>query len=968
MTTIIGELRRRMRGLCTGLALLLCTSSTMSAQIGPSPAGRAAKQNLAWLDFTATPVGDFPSNIAMLDGVMNVVDVNGRHMLRASSTSAFLIQLPQVLPVDFTIEVDLIPKVGANPADIGFEGSPTINQGSSSANILWHSHSLQVVGGAVDNFETRFPESLAPTLEGKLTRVTIVVEGTIIKVYTNGRLLSTLPNRKFMRGPVLRVYLGGQDDGTAAVYLASLIVRPGANSATQGSPTGNPSPSSTGGGTGTGASGTVTSPPSHTPPINKTAPSNVASFGLSVGPRQGWGANISWLPFPGSVQYVVGRRLAGQSFASIGTVTNNTAGNFKADIAVRTSTHYDYQVTAVDANGTILAISAIQGIDTPAQYPSVQGLSATAAPLQTVNVTMAGQVTSVQGQVMTYMWDNSPFIGNQFATLDHITTDPATGQPTSVRSWNTLNPVQPGAQFGVAAGTSARFCVAAIPDPDDATNLASPTCLTTTLAPAPRTSTTNTRVTNALNDAPAPTVTLTPTAGGIKVAYTLVPGAVNHTMCRESPAGSACMPIGAPGVTVLNNVATVWDLALSPATYAYRVTATQADGHYGESATTTAAPGPLPAPQNVRVSNVSMTPYQVTLEWDPVQYEDFQGMKSITTYQVPGGASWSAQTVNGTQVTIPLSSAQATYDWHVSAVLPAPAGASSVTSAFGSVSYTTRYRLVVLGFWAHGNTTDVGVLDGNGDEVYLTTAVNVTDRSLSSSAVTTIRSSTFGDIFGRPNRIKAGTLTANGGLKSFNPVPNSLDLSAPVNLSWPQFPYQIWEGPLDNQAMVVVHTSIWEEGSTNHTQLAWVNKVSSGAQGAYAGPSWPRTLSALKTLRDANDIGPTTGEPVVRCVVDMFSRTSPDDCSPGEDRPIGLIDWGDNKHWSDRDQFVVLTHDAIERALLTSPAAQPIITTSTTVAPRVGAGVLAVNFNDSRRAPPFQWGEYVVYLKVERVP
>jgi hypothetical protein len=113
MTTIIGELRRRMRGLCTGLALLLCTSSTMSAQIGPSPAGRAAKQNLAWLDFTATPVGDFPSNIAMLDGVMNVVDVNGRHMLRASSTSAFLIQLPQVLPVDFTIEVDLIPKVGA---------------------------------------------------------------------------------------------------------------------------------------------------------------------------------------------------------------------------------------------------------------------------------------------------------------------------------------------------------------------------------------------------------------------------------------------------------------------------------------------------------------------------------------------------------------------------------------------------------------------------------------------------------------------------------------------------------------------------------------------------------------------------------------------------------------------------------------------------------------------------------------
>ena len=107
---------------------------------------------------------------------------------------------------------------------------------------------------------------------------------------------------------------------------------------------------------------------------------------------------------------------------------------------------------------------------------------------------------------------------------------------------------------------------------------------------------------------------------------------------------------------------------------------------------------------------------------------------------------------------------------------------------------------------------------------------------------------------------------------------------------------------------------------------------------------------------------------MVTCSGDALSRLSPDNCIPAEDRPLGLIDWGDNKHWSDRDQFVVLTHDAVERALATSFTSQPIITPNTTTQPQAGAGVLVVNFRDSRRSPPFQWGDYSLYLRVERVP
>ncbi|HWP71555.1 MAG TPA: hypothetical protein VNM36_10655 [Gemmatimonadaceae bacterium] len=50
--------------LTTVLVATLVTATNVFAQVGPPPPGRAAKQNLAWLDVTATPVGDFPSNIA----------------------------------------------------------------------------------------------------------------------------------------------------------------------------------------------------------------------------------------------------------------------------------------------------------------------------------------------------------------------------------------------------------------------------------------------------------------------------------------------------------------------------------------------------------------------------------------------------------------------------------------------------------------------------------------------------------------------------------------------------------------------------------------------------------------------------------------------------------------------------------------------------------------------------------------
>ena len=89
------------------------------------------------LDLAGTPLDEFPSGVKALNGTMTVVDKNGQHMLKASSPSELLITLPQVLPSDFTVVLDFIPKGCCAPEDIMLEGTPTRNRGVASVELTW---------------------------------------------------------------------------------------------------------------------------------------------------------------------------------------------------------------------------------------------------------------------------------------------------------------------------------------------------------------------------------------------------------------------------------------------------------------------------------------------------------------------------------------------------------------------------------------------------------------------------------------------------------------------------------------------------------------------------------------------------------------------------------------------------------------------------------------------------------------
>lgn len=251
--------------------------------------------------------------------------------------------------------------------------------------------------------------------------------------------------------------------------------------------------------------------------------------------------------------------------------------------------------------------------------------------------------------------------------------------------------------------------------------------------------------------------------------------------------------------------------------------------------------------------------------------------------------------------------------------------------------------------------------DGLEDEIYLATVVNTTDRGLSSSNVTTSISPTFGEITGFPNRLKAGSASPNGGIKSGDFLPALIDLTAPTGKA---FPMVLWEGPLDDQGMVVLHPTIWEADKGVNAYTGWMTLQSNRAKAGYA--AMPMTQQAIQSLRDADALGPGSGEPITSCVSPTPSpRIQIDVCIDGEDRPIGLVPAANGvDYWID-DRFIVLTRAGIEKALQQAASFPGFNQAGFNPS---GPGIIPFRFRDAASKPPFGMGDYYLYLRVERAP
>jgi outer membrane protein OmpA-like peptidoglycan-associated protein len=180
-------------------------------------------------DYSADKVGDFPRRLELVRGNWEVVEWEGRRLLRNPGPrgSAIRVALPRALPERFTIEIEVylehtneqLMLTTAAPAS----GSPWR---TVKGNVL-RIGSAQ--GTGVDHPDRAGVRSVNPTrqLSETLKAVRIMVDGRYAKVYVDEQRVANVPNAEFPRGSELYIENIYSASPQTPVYVGAIRVAEG---------------------------------------------------------------------------------------------------------------------------------------------------------------------------------------------------------------------------------------------------------------------------------------------------------------------------------------------------------------------------------------------------------------------------------------------------------------------------------------------------------------------------------------------------------------------------------------------------------------------------------------------------------------------------------------------------------------------------------------------------------------------
>jgi len=232
-----------------------------------------------------------------------------------------------------------------------------------------------------------------------------------------------------------------------------------------------------------------------------------------------------------------------------------------------------------------------------------------------------------------------------------------------------------------------------------------------------------------------------------------------------------------------------------------------------------------------------------TVKWNAIDKATFQVQRSKTGDTCCNYSSQAGMTTTSWQ-DAPLPSS-GTYLYRVIATLrtgQVAGTAQFVYAAPAPPAASSRYRVTVRSIQVVTPTADEpSQKDGVGDEVYAAAVVARADRNTGAKlGASVVKSKEYGDIGSNgipfPNRIRAGTASAEGGLNGGSSI------GTPGTPGAETFPILLWEGSLsDGGEAVVVFPSIWERDtvdvSWSEYSLNWMNS--------------PAPILASQLLRDA---------------------------------------------------------------------------------------------------------------------
>jgi outer membrane protein OmpA-like peptidoglycan-associated protein len=209
-----------------GTPLTAAEMETSTASIGDANANydfEPGERTLFADDFTTDNVGDFPRNLHYLSGGAEVVDAQGRRLMRFTSKGVFQVRLDETLPETFTLEFDA-QVAGAADVSIyfaapvydkdttpfwGYEGD-YLNVGNWRGSGLW-------TGSG--------PKAVKPYPKDQVLPVRVQVDEGYVKMYAGTDRIANVPRADLGRHDAITFSVNARTDRVA--YLGSLRVAAG---------------------------------------------------------------------------------------------------------------------------------------------------------------------------------------------------------------------------------------------------------------------------------------------------------------------------------------------------------------------------------------------------------------------------------------------------------------------------------------------------------------------------------------------------------------------------------------------------------------------------------------------------------------------------------------------------------------------------------------------------------------------
>lgn len=175
-------------------------------------------------DFGLDNVGDFPRRLVLVSGNWEVVEWEGRRLLRNTGPrhAAVNVVLPAALPDRFTIELDVHFPHHNQQLVVSTEDNSQRPQGNA---FQIARNGTGVVAGAKSKVSST--AQTLKTIESGLTPVRIMVDGRYAKVYVNERRVANVPNAEFVRGTVIQLRNSYFADEANPMLIAGIRIAAG---------------------------------------------------------------------------------------------------------------------------------------------------------------------------------------------------------------------------------------------------------------------------------------------------------------------------------------------------------------------------------------------------------------------------------------------------------------------------------------------------------------------------------------------------------------------------------------------------------------------------------------------------------------------------------------------------------------------------------------------------------------------